>query len=77
MTKTNDPLHGFTAEEKVRLIAAAPALLDACNSIMCACEDMELDDIGALEDVRAAIELYEGVPYIPSNSTVPYVREND
>lgn len=62
----NDPYAHFTSEEKARLIAAAPALLNACNAIMCACEDMELDDIGALDEVRAAIEEYEGKPYVAS-----------
>lgn len=62
----NDPYHGFTAEEKTRLIAAAPALLCALNSVLCSCEEMELDDIGALEEARDAIALYEGKPYVPS-----------
>jgi hypothetical protein len=43
-----------------RLIAAAPNLLWACESILCTCEDMELDDIGAIREVRSAISLATG-----------------
>lgn len=37
------------------LIAAAPHLLGACYSILTTLEEMELGDIGALDDVRDAI----------------------
>ena len=50
----------MTAKETKHLIEAAPELLNACYSILGACEDMELDDIGALDDVREAIALAEG-----------------
>jgi hypothetical protein len=39
-----------------RLAAAAPQLLEACFSILTTLEEMELGDIGALDDVRAAIQ---------------------
>lgn len=53
-------IEGYTSQEAVLLVKAAPELLDACYSILGACEDMELDDIGALDDVRYAIALAEG-----------------
>ena len=37
------------------LVAAAPHLLGACYSILTTLEEMELGDIGALDDVRDAI----------------------
>jgi superoxide dismutase len=43
-----------------RLVAAAPDLLGACWSILVTCEDMELDDIGALKDVRRALSRATG-----------------
>jgi hypothetical protein len=47
-----------TSRQKIskRLIAAAPYLLGACESILATLEDMELNDIGALQDVRDAIQ---------------------
>lgn len=47
-----------TSQQKIgkRLIAAAPYLLGACESILATLEDMELNDIGALQDVRDAIK---------------------
>lgn len=38
-----------------RLAAATPHLLGACYSILTTLEEMELGDIGALDDVRDAI----------------------
>ena len=64
-----DPYAAFTPTEKALLIAAAPALLGACHSILTTCEDLELEDIGALDDVREAIALAEGTPF------KPYVNE--
>jgi hypothetical protein len=43
-----------------RLAASALDLLNACWSILLACEEMKLDDIGALRDVRRAISRAEG-----------------
>jgi hypothetical protein len=39
-----------------QLIAAAPFLLEACQSILTTLEELELNDIGALQDVRDAIQ---------------------
>jgi len=39
-----------------QLISAAPYLLGACQSILATLEELELDDIGALQDVRDAIQ---------------------
>lgn len=36
--------------------AAAVELYAACQSILDSCEDMGLGDIGALDDVRAALQ---------------------
>jgi phenylalanine-4-hydroxylase len=43
-------------QKNTKLIAAAPFLLEACQSILTTLEELELDDIGALQDVREAIQ---------------------
>jgi hypothetical protein len=45
-----------------RLAAAAPSLLNASWSILLTCEEMELGDIEALNDVRDAIKRATGRP---------------
>jgi hypothetical protein len=42
--------------QKEQLISAAPFLLEACYSILMTLEELELGDIGALQDVREAIK---------------------
>ena len=43
-----------------RITAAAFDLYEACWSILTTCEDMGLDDLGALQDVRHALSRAEG-----------------
>jgi hypothetical protein len=43
-----------------KLLEAAPHLLAACYSILNTLEEMELGDIGALDDVREAISIATG-----------------
>jgi hypothetical protein len=52
--KIKNPKKRISRKEK--LIAAAPFLLEACQSILTTLEELELDDIGALQDVRNAIK---------------------
>jgi hypothetical protein len=56
MTARNKNTHK-PANPKIskRLAAAAPHLLGACYAILTTLEEMELGDIGALDDVRDAI----------------------
>ena len=56
MTVKNNKLHKpANPRRSKRLAAAAPHLLGACYSILTTLEEMELGDIGALDDVRDAI----------------------
>ena len=43
-------------EKEKQIQAAAVELYAACQSILDSCEDMGLGDIGALDDVRAALQ---------------------
>jgi len=54
--KNKSPREKSKKQISKRLIAAAPYLLGACESILVTLEDMELNDIGALQDVRDAIQ---------------------
>ena len=45
----------MTKAKQRQIEAAAIELYDACGSILQTCEEMQLGDIGALDDVRAAL----------------------
>ena len=51
-SKTIKPMN---AKKKKQIQAAALELYEACYSILDSCEDMGMEDIGGLEDVRAAL----------------------
>ena len=54
-TENKMPRKSTSPRISKRLAAAAPHLLGACYSILTTLEEMELGDIGALDDVRDAI----------------------
>jgi hypothetical protein len=60
--KINNESPQKKSEQKInkQIIAAAFDLYGACWSILVTCEDMELDDIGALRHVRRALSRAEG-----------------
>jgi hypothetical protein len=63
MTAKNKSRHKPTSQKiSKRLAAAAPHLLGACYSILNTLEEMDLGDIGALDDVRDAIHRANGNP---------------
>lgn len=47
----------MTKAKQKQIEAAALNLYEACNSILQTCEEMELGDIGALDDVRDALRV--------------------